>query len=137
MFMPSISSGVAAATANAEAWAPISAKSRPRRAGDSCLESRMEELPYPGGRITAAAITGPARGPLPASSTPAGKRYPRSRAASSKPSNGTALLLRSLRRRFRGRPFRRPFHGDSHALLREPVLPLADARLLPGHLAKV
>src|SRR5512141_326550 len=85
--------------------------------------------------MTAAATTGPARGPLPASSTPAGAEYPRPRAFASKPSNGTALLLG----RFRGigRALCGPFGRDDDPLLRKPVLLLADARLLPGHLAQV
>src|SRR5512139_2857868 len=137
MFSSSISSGVAPATAYAEASAAITANSRSRRAGESVLESRMAGFSYPCGKITAAAITGPARGPLPASSTPAGERNPRSRALASKPWNGTALLLRRLRRRLGAGAFRLPFRGDGDALLREPVLPLADARLLPGNLAEV
>src|SRR5665648_124461 len=68
--------------------------------------------------MTAAATTGPARGPRPASSTPAGAEYPRPRTFASNIPNGTALLL--------GRLF-----------FRKPVLLLADARLLPGHLAQV
>ncbi len=94
-----------------------------------------------------AATTGPARGPLPASSTPAGAEYPRPRTVASKPSNGTALLLGRLRgsgRRIRGNGRRidgRTFGGaegrDDDPLLRKPVLLLADARLLPGHLAQV
>src|SRR3989339_636561 len=92
--------------------------------------------------MTAAATTGPARGPLPASSTPAGAAYPRPRASASNPSNGTALLLGSHRgggRRFRGngRTLRGPFGRDDDPLLRKPVLLFADARLLPGHLAQV
>src|SRR5512139_1287341 len=137
MFSSSISSGVAPATAYAEASAAITANSRSRRAGESVLESRMAGFSYPCGKITAAAITGPARGPLPASSTPAGERNPRSRALASKPWNGTALLLRRLRRRLGAGAFRLPFRGDGDALLREPVLPLPDARLLPGDLAEI
>src|SRR5512134_883358 len=138
MFSSSISSGVAAATAYAEESAAITANSRSRRAGERVLESRMAGFSYPGGRITAAAITGPASGPLPASSTPAGERYPRSRASFSKPTYGTALLLRGgLGRRFGRGAFRRALGGDDDPLLGEPVLPLADARLLPGHLAEV
>src|SRR5512141_1823063 len=92
--------------------------------------------------MTAAATTGPARGPLPASSTPAGAEYPRPRAFASKPTNGTALLLGRLRgggRRFRGngRSLGDTFGRDDDPLLRKPVLLLADARLLPGHLAQV
>src|SRR5512141_636800 len=85
--------------------------------------------------MTAAATTGPARGPLPASSTPAGAEYPRPRAFASKPSNGTALLLG----RFRGigRALCGSFGRDDDPLLRKPVLLLPDARLLPGHLAQV
>src|SRR5512139_3064521 len=139
MFSLSISPGVAPATAYAEASVAIAANSRSRRAGESFLESRMAGFSYPCGKITAAAITGPARGPLPASSTPAGERYPRSRALVSKPSYGTALLLRGGFRRppGGGRALRSPFRGDGDALLGEPVLPLADARLLPGDLAEV
>src|SRR5659263_222900 len=92
--------------------------------------------------MTAAATTGPARGPLPASSTPAGAEYPRPRAFASMPSNGTALLLGLLRgggRRFHGngRTLGDPFGRDDDPLLREPVLLLFDARLLPGHVAQV
>src|SRR5512135_717780 len=115
---------------------------RSRWRGESFLESRIPGWEYPGGKMTAAATTGPARGPLPASSTPAGAEYPRPRAFASKPSNGTALLLGRLRgggRRFRGigRALCGPFGRNDDPLLRKPVLLLADARLLPGHLAQV
>nr|WP_268969025.1 hypothetical protein [Tepidiphilus baoligensis] len=70
MFHSSISEADASATAQASALARISAASRSRRLGLSFFESFKPDSEAPGGRITAAATTGPASGPRPASSTP-------------------------------------------------------------------
>ncbi len=51
--------------------AAISSKSSSRLWGVSFFESSSPSMNIPAGRITAAASTGPARGPRPASSTPA------------------------------------------------------------------
>ncbi len=57
--------------AHASALARISTASRARAAPDSSFESRRPAIGRAGSRITAAATTGPASGPRPASSTPA------------------------------------------------------------------
>src|SRR4029079_7706742 len=70
MLMASISSTLANATAQATARSRMRPASSSRRSAVSTFESAR---PFPrraGSRITAAAYTGPASGPLPASSTP-------------------------------------------------------------------
>ena len=47
-----------------------------RRALESLLESSMPQISVPGSKTTAAATTGPAKGPIPASSTPATRTVP-------------------------------------------------------------
>ena len=71
MLSRSISSTLALAMAQARARCWICGNSASRVAAVSCLESFSPRRPWPGGRITAAANTGPARQPRPASSTPA------------------------------------------------------------------
>ena len=70
MLMASISSTVASAIAQASAFSRISMASRSRRAAESFFESARPTIGRAGSRITAAATTGPASGPRPASSTP-------------------------------------------------------------------
>src|SRR5512143_3512501 len=125
MLIRSISSGVAWATAKEIAASTINEKALSRAAGDRAFESRTAGSENPGGRTTAAATTGPASGPRPASSTPATVRYPLARARASKPS--TAVLGRLLFgfrgrggfRRGRGgiveRPLGGPLRGDCNA----------------------
>ena len=74
MLIRSITPGSTAATAQATAWAAISA-------GEALAVLELEHLGVAqspgiqsGGRITAPAKTGPARQPRPTSSTPATKR---------------------------------------------------------------
>ena len=69
--MRSISSGPTKAIAQARALDRISMSNRRRSAGLSILESRRPRGFQLGGRITAAAVTGPARQPRPTSSMPA------------------------------------------------------------------
>ncbi len=71
MFKTSISAASTQPMAQALALLRTRAASRSRPADDSCLESRRPAMGRRGSRITAAATTGPARGPRPASSTPA------------------------------------------------------------------
>ena len=76
MFSASISAASAQATAQAVARAATASASRARAAAPSVLESASPATGRPGSRITAAATTGPASGPRPASSTPATRRPP-------------------------------------------------------------
>ena len=66
----SISSGPTAATAQAKAFAMISSYRASRRLAVSFLESSRPGNDVSRGSTTAAAYTGPARGPAPASSQP-------------------------------------------------------------------
>ena len=98
--MRSISSASTHATLYASASAQIRSNSASRRLGDSFLESFSPSSTSPGGRITAAAYTGPASGPAPASSTPHTRRYPAEKHRSSMlhgcSSSGMVRLLRRL-----------------------------------------
>src|SRR2546425_476508 len=72
MLRRSISRTLAAPTPIASARARTTRASRPRFAGGRSFESRRPRMNLQwGGNTTAAAPTGPARGPRPASSTPA------------------------------------------------------------------
>src|SRR5688572_21638526 len=73
MFSVSISATSAQATDHAIAPPRILIASSARSSGSTTLESRMPRMRRRGSRITAAATTGPASGPRPASSTPARK----------------------------------------------------------------
>ena len=68
-------------TASARSW--ITAKSSSRRSGVRSLESARLATRRSGARITAAATTGPASGPLPASSIPATRPTPERQARAS------------------------------------------------------
>src|ERR1700741_3461487 len=70
MLKRSISSTVANATAQAVARSLMRAASTSRRSAVRIFESARPLMRRAGSRITAAAYTGPARGPRPASSTP-------------------------------------------------------------------
>ena len=86
-------------------------KSASRRAALSCLESCRPGGILSGSSTTAAATTGPASGPRPASSVPATGQMPRLRAASSMEKSGPSG--RSKRRRESedaGRDMRRTSH---------------------------
>src|SRR3569833_938504 len=71
MLSVSISSPSACATAQASAFSLISISSASRRCSVSSLESARPSMGRAGSSITAAAVTVPASGPRPASSTPA------------------------------------------------------------------
>ncbi len=71
MLIASISAASARPSAQASAWSRISAASTSRRRAESFFESASPAIGRAGSRITAAAITAPASGPRPASSTPA------------------------------------------------------------------
>src|SRR5690554_943506 len=71
MLISSISAGVACATANASALRRISRASHVRSSSSSCFESFSPRMRRLRSSTTAAATTGPASGPRPASSTPA------------------------------------------------------------------
>ena len=76
-----------------------------RRAAGTFFESVRPSRAKSAGRMTAAATTGPARGPRPASSTPATKRNPRARRACSRvrsqaierPGKGQVVALAATR----------------------------------------
>src|ERR671924_1153533 len=70
MLMRSISSTLACAIDQAIARSLMRSASTSRRCGSSTLESARPRTCRAGSRITAAAYTGPAIGPRPASSTP-------------------------------------------------------------------
>src|SRR5205814_2936213 len=70
MFSRSISSTVEKATAQAVARSLMRAASTSRRSGVSIFESARPLMRRAGSRMTAAAYTGPASGPRPASSMP-------------------------------------------------------------------
>ncbi len=76
--MLSISSASAQATEWHNARSRISSARRSRSSGSSTLESASPRMGRAGLRITAAATTGPASGPRPASSTPATRSRTRS-----------------------------------------------------------
>src|SRR5262245_46561321 len=71
----------------------ITAYSRSRSSGRRSFESSTPRTTAPGSRITAAATTGPARGPRPASSTPATRLMPLRHAARSKRYGATVTVL--------------------------------------------
>src|SRR3990172_7495762 len=122
MLIRSISPGSARPTEKESAPEVITRKARSLAPGERALESRMPSGGNPGGSTTAAATTGPASGPRPASSTPATVRNTLARARASKPSKILLVALRLLR----GRGVRR--------LLPDPVPLLPDPGLLPGDL---
>ena len=70
IFIPSISSLLTSATAHANASFSMKGRNASRTDSVNCLESLSWGHTKPGGRITAAATTGPARQPRPASSHP-------------------------------------------------------------------
>ena len=70
ILISSISSTLLLAIAQAKALALISIAKASRFFSDSFLESARPVIGFLGSRITAAANTAPAKGPLPASSTP-------------------------------------------------------------------
>lgn len=90
----SISCSVAIPTPTARARATITSKSRVRSDAETCLESFTPARRQREGRMTAAATTGPARGPRPASSRPAIRRHPRRRASNSNSSVGPTMRPR-------------------------------------------
>src|SRR5439155_14125595 len=67
-------STIATATASARSW--MTTKSSSRRSGESTFESATPRMRCSGVTTTAAATTGPASGPRPASSTPATRARP-------------------------------------------------------------
>ena len=78
-------------------WPVRNSKSASRRDALSFFESSRPGQTKPAGRITAAAATGPASGPRPASSIPAIQRTPRPRSASSNSRSGmTGAWLESV-----------------------------------------
>mgnify|MGYP002146606689 CR=1 FL=1 len=85
MLRASISASLAKPSPNnTEEWLCNSPKNRFLACGESCLLSFNPTGQASLGKIQAAATTGPARGPRPASSTPATRKYPFCQAASSK-----------------------------------------------------
>lgn len=106
ILMRSISGGQTTPSPQASATAPISAARPSRRVGDNTLESARPGITAPSGKITAAATTGPARQPRPASSIPANRRNgyagETSRPASRK---GTEAALPARIRIFCGQPY--------------------------------
>ncbi len=81
--MRSISSTLASPTPMAIARARISLSSLARSSASRSLESLTPSIRSRGGRMTAAATTGPASGPMPTSSTPAMRTIPRVQCSSS------------------------------------------------------
>lgn len=71
ILMRSISTGSTTATAQYSACCSICKRRESLCFSESCLESLSPEMGFLGLRMTAAATTGPARQPLPASSQPA------------------------------------------------------------------
>src|SRR5438128_1997054 len=93
MFQRSISRTLAAPTPIAAARARITTASRSRARLVSSLESASPRIGWHcGGNTTAAATTGPARGPRPASSMPATIRRPARQSAASRSSVGRRRL---------------------------------------------
>ena len=85
----SISAASASPTETSRAVSAISLKSRSRRSGKRHFESLRPGNSFWRGRTTAAATTGPARGPRPASSTPAIHENPLVYASASKNPSGS------------------------------------------------
>ena len=108
MLSASISATSASAIAHASARSRITTASSSRRGADSSLESRSPAIGRAGSRITAAATTGPASGPRPASSIPAIRRpvVSASRALRRSSWRGTGAFTRRPARA-RRRPLRR------------------------------
>src|SRR3990172_1992130 len=136
MLIRSISSGVEWATAKARACEVIRKKAFSLALGERAFESRIAGRWNPGGRMTAAATTGPASGPRPASSTPATlpKHLPNPPLLLGLRGPGWRLLSRRADIFFLG--FRSLLGRDGDPLLPEPVLLLADPGLFPGYLAE-
>lgn len=102
ILMRSISSAATVATEyTTSPWEVRTSKNFSRRAGVSFFESFSSPNAKSSGRITAAATTGPAKGPRPASSTPATGMRPSERAAFSsaqlQPSDDGPPLMTALR----------------------------------------
>ena len=76
MFSSSISSTVAKATLYCSASRQMTSNSASRRFSVSFFESSRPGITRSRGSVTAAAHTGPASGPRPASSTPQSRSYP-------------------------------------------------------------
>ena len=83
IFRRSISPESATPTAQEAARSLIQPARSSRFLALNSFESLMSGLKMPGSKTTAAATTGPARGPRPASSTPAMRRNPRESASDS------------------------------------------------------
>jgi len=90
----SISCSVATPTPTARARWTITSYNRDRSDSETRLESSTPTKRQRVGKITAAATTGPARGPRPASSRPAIQRWPRRRASNSNWSVGPTMWPR-------------------------------------------
>src|SRR5262249_13966578 len=111
-------------TPTALAFRSISSKSQVRSSGLSRFESSSPSIIRSGRSITAAATTGPANGPRPASSTPATRLSPRRHAARSKRYGaGAVVALRREPGPLARLLASRRFHGSRHlgrSLLLEP-----------------
>ena len=99
MFSRSMSAGEISATDQHRARSITRSYSQSRVPGSSFLESSRPSIGRDGSRITAAATTGPARGPRPASSTPAIGPFTASLPAGSRPNRRHGLLRHSAIRR--------------------------------------
>src|SRR5437870_7386714 len=141
MFRRSISSGSTIPRPTARARRRISVASRSRTGAWSTFESATPSRHVPGGSTTAAAMTGPASGPIPTSSTPATSRMPTRQRSVSRCGAAVASLRRRLGTRRAdaiGLPGSKRPGGLSKALeqrregrKRIPAVPAIDA-VVPG-----
>ncbi len=91
MLTASISAAVEKPTATASARAMIASNSFSRASGVKSFESLRPRGRFCGSRMTAAAATGPASGPRPASSTPATGQTPRFKSRRSMRKSGLSI----------------------------------------------
>ena len=96
MLTASISAAVEKPTATASARAMIASNSFSRASGVKSFESLRPRGRFCGSRMTAAAATGPASGPRPASSTPATGQTPRFKSRRSRREIGSVHPLAQL-----------------------------------------
>src|SRR5260221_12341437 len=131
MLMRSISSGSAAATAQAMECFVIRSNNRSRSSAGTTLESQTPGMCLSGWRTTAAATTGPARQPRPTSSTPATWTNPARRSAFSSVRIAGTRVIQSQVRTFLALVL--IFHARSLALQIAQVVQLGAPHLGAAH----
>ena len=130
--MRSISARLATPIETAWAVACTCAATRTRAISVSRFESRRPSMRSPSQRITAAATTGPASGPMPTSSTPAARSAPGGRSSRSQDQSASrrrsSASPRARRRRSNCASSRAPLRGSR----RKTAIPASSSSTPPG-----